>query len=114
MKDKRSAVKSEIVPEEQIRREVERTNARMRHFRGVAASVMTDALKLWEEIWETCQDPRTCEEIIEGKIEPAGKAPACGWPEFMEKLNLLRHYIDYAKRLCEGSIDNPPKDESEE
>jgi hypothetical protein len=32
----------------------------------------------------------------------------------MEKLNLLRHYIDYAKRLCEGSIDNPPKDESEE
>ena len=112
MKDKQSAAKSEITPEEQIRREVERTNARMRHFRGVAASVMNDALKLWEEIWETCQDPRTCEEIIEGKIEPAGKAPVCGWPEFMEKLNLLRHYIDYAKRLCEGLVDNP-KDESE-
>ena len=90
---------------EHIRSEKERANAKLRHYRGVAVGVMNDALNLWQEIWETCQDPRTCIEIIEGKSEPEGAIPTCGWPEFMEKLHLLRHYMDYTKRLCEGSIE---------
>ena len=87
-------------------RDIERFNARQRHFRGVAASVLTDAQKAWEDIFEACRDSRSCEEIIEGIDEAGGKLPACGWPEFREKLHLLGHYIDYTKRLCDGSLDD--------
>lgn len=96
--------RAEIGRDEDIKRDIDRANARLRHFRGVAASVLNDASTLWEETWEVCQDPRTCEEILEGIEEPAGQIPTCGWPEFRKKLDLLRHYIDYTKRLCEGSF----------
>jgi len=89
-----------------VRSEMERANARLRHFRGVAAGVLKDAQRVWEEVSEVCRDPRTCEEILEGAAEPIEKMPVCGWPELREKLHLLGHYIDYTRRLCEGSIDD--------
>lgn len=104
-----SKPRPESVHDERVRIEIERVNARLRHFRGVAASVLNDAQKVWEEICEACNDQRTCEQILEGVDEPAGRAPACGWPEFKEKLHLLGHYIDYTKRLLEGSIDEASK-----
>ncbi|AEB10257.1 hypothetical protein [Desulfobacca acetoxidans] len=85
--------------------EIARTNARLRHFRGIAVTVMHDALEILEEIWDSCQDPRSWKEILDGVPEPAARTPTGGWPEFYERLHLLRAYIDYAKRLCEGSID---------
>ena len=95
--------------DERLRTEIERANAKLRHFRGVAASVLNDAQKVFEEICEACNDPRTCEQILEDVDEMAGRSPVCGWPEFREKLNLLGHHIDYTKRLLEGSIDGVPK-----
>ena len=95
------------------RSEIDRVNARIRHFRGVAASVLIDAEKVWEEIFRTCQDPRTYEEILEGVEAPTERAPSCGWPEFMEKLHLLGHYVHYTKRLCDGSLDETASDERE-
>jgi hypothetical protein len=99
-----AVAKTENSPDDAIKREIERTNAKMRHFRGVAAGVLSDAFILWEEIWEVCKDPRTCEDILEGVEEPQARLPACGWPELRKKLDLLRHYIDYTKRLCDGSF----------
>lgn len=98
----------------EIKKEIERTNAKLRHYRGVAVSVLNDALKVWLQIWEDCQDPRTCEEIIEGMDEPQTCLPLCGWQEFRERLHLLGNYIDYTKRLCEGSIEKTSNKESEE
>ena len=95
------------------RSEIDRANARIRHFRGVAAGVLIDAEKVWEEISCACQDPRTCEEILEGVEGPAERAPSCGWPEFMEKLHLLGHYIHYTRRLCDGSLDETVTHERE-
>lgn len=89
--------------------EIERTNAKLRHFRGIAASVMNDALKVWQQIWECCQDSRTCYEILDGIDEPGDQIPSCGWPELRERLFLLKHYIEYAQKLCEGSIDKIDK-----
>lgn len=86
------------------RAELDRINARLRHFRGVAAQVMDEALGVWKEIWDACQDPRSWEEILDGVPEPAARTPAGGWAEFHEKLHLLGAYLDYAKRLCEGSL----------
>jgi len=92
---------SNIFNDDHPRRDIERFNARLRHFRGVAAGVLIDAEKVWEEICCACQDPRTCEEILEGV------------PEFMEKLHLLGHYIYYTRRLCDGSLDETASDEKE-
>ena len=102
-----------ITREVEIKREIERTNARLRHFRGVAASVMSEAFRIWQQICDACQDSRTCDEILEGMNEPSDPIPSCGWPEFRQKLHLLGHYIDYTRRLCEGSIEKTSKDESE-
>ncbi len=103
----KSEARYESIHDEHLKREVERFNAKLRHFRGVAASVLQDAQKVWEEMWEACGDPRSCEEILEDADNLFDRAPACGWPEFREKLHLLGHYIDYTRRLCEGAIDNP-------
>ena len=102
----KARARPESIHDEHMRRDVERFNARLRHFRGVAASVLNDAQKVWEEIHQACQDPRTCEEIIAGIEEPTDKMPECGWPEFREKLHLLGHYIHYTKKLCDGSVDD--------
>lgn len=99
--------------DEDARRELDRVNARMRHFQGVAASVMEEAQKLWLELWEELQDPRTPEEIIDGAPVSEGFPPVGGRPEFMEKLYLLGHYIDYTRRLCDGSISEESEREME-
>ena len=98
---------------QETRREGDRFNARMRHFQGVAASVMREAQELWEEIWVALQDPRTPEEIIDGVPLSEEALPSCGWPEFMEKLHLLGHYLDYTRRLCDGSVCDESEDEME-
>ena len=95
------------------KREIDRFNARMRHFHGVASSVIADAEKLLAELWEACQDPRTPEEIIDGVEIPAGSVPAGGWGEFKEKLYLLGHYLDYTQRLLDGSIEEDDHSERE-
>jgi hypothetical protein len=109
MPDKHSFVKRESVRDEHLRSDIERVNAKLRHFRGVAAGVLNDAQKVWEEIWEACRDPRSCEEILEAPAESTDKMPACGWAELQEKLHLLGHYIEYTRRLCDGSLDFPDK-----
>lgn len=97
----------ESIHDEHLKKDMERVSARLRHFRGVAASVLNDAQRVCQELCHACRDPRTCEEILEGLEEPADMMPACGWPEFREKLHLLGHYIQYTRRLCDGSIDDP-------
>lgn len=90
-----------------VRREIDRFNARMRHVHGVAASVLDEAEKVFAEIWQACQDPRTPEEIIDGVELQEDALPSCGWPEFLDKVHLLGHYLDYARRLMEGAIERP-------
>lgn len=86
--------------------EIRRANARLRHFRGVAAGVMAEAQKLWREIWDDLQDPRTPDEILEGKACPCERLAGGDGSLLLEKLHLLGIQIDYARRLCEGSIGN--------
>jgi len=95
------------------RREMARFNARMRHFHGVAASVIGEAEELLSEIWEACQDPRTPEEIIDGVELGEDSLPECGWPELKEKLYLLGHYLDYAHRLLQGSVSEAGPEDKE-
>lgn len=68
---------------------------------------MSEAQWLWQEIWNELQDPRSSEQILDGD------ACSCLFPTpcedrhaLMEKLHLLGIKIEYARRLCEGSIGN--------
>ena len=106
MKKPLETVQRGVVSSDHMDEAIRRANARMRHFRGVAASVMSEAQNLWQEIWDAVADPRTCEEILNGE-----DAPSPPWPEptrrlLTDKLHLLGIHIDYARRLCEGSIGN--------
>lgn len=85
-------------------REIERANARLRHFRGVAASVLSEALGLWKEIWVALEDPRSCMEILDGAEDPQPLRVRDDQADLLEKLHVLGVKIDYAKRLCEGDI----------
>ncbi|MGA1870876.1 MAG: hypothetical protein ACMUJM_20255 [bacterium] len=97
--------------EKLIKQEIERVNAQLRHFRGIACSVLNDASKVWQQIWDACQDPRSCIEILQGVSEPNNRIPTCGWYDFREKLHLLGNYIEYTQRLLKGSIDKTSEDE---
>lgn len=90
--------------ETEIRREMDRYNARLRHCSTVASGVLEQALRVWEELWAECQDPRSPEEIIDGKPLAHGDLPGHGWPNFLERLHLLGYYLDYVRRLLEGSF----------
>ena len=82
---------SPINQKDHIKLEIDRTNAKLRHFRGVAASVLNDALKVWKQICEDCKCNRTCDEIIVGDCESTDQIPIDGWPGFWEKLLILGH-----------------------
>jgi hypothetical protein len=83
----------------------------LKHFQNVVGNVTQDALSVWDEIWgELQQAAHTGVAIVPGTDEDsqilsaessAGEPfkPSCGWPEFMEKMWLLRHYLDFMARF---------------
>jgi hypothetical protein len=115
MKDRREAEVSHWsgLDGEEVAREIRRANAKLRHFRGIAASVMKDAFGLWEEIWEGLQDRRSCEEILDGSGAPCSHLLEGERIELLEKLHLLGIQIDYARRLCEGAVEDESHNKGE-
>lgn len=74
---------------------------KLRHFRNVTGSVLQDALDTWADIWNEFQGSVTHGVLVSPKVKE-GFQPRCGWPEFLEKIWLLRQNIDYIKKLCDG------------
>lgn len=73
---------------------------KLEHFKNVTNSVMQDALKVWAELWAEFEGSVTSGVMVQ--CDPQnGFKPSCGWPEFLEKMWLLRHYLDFARRFCE-------------
>ena len=77
------------------------TEKKLLHFRNVSVSVLQDALDTWGEIWDQLQGTITHGVMIVPEAEKNFE-PECGWPQFLEKMWLLRHYLDYARRFCDG------------
>jgi len=95
------------LPEEERLREVLNTKDRsaesaLKNFRYVVASVNGDAQKVWADMWNELRDGVTPGGVVL-PTESEGFAPACGWPEFLEKMWLLKHYLDYVHRFCDAS-----------
>ncbi len=74
--------------------------AELEHLLKVAGSVSQDANQVWTEMWSEFKRMATGS----GEIVPKAKegfVPACGWPEFLEKFWLLKHYLDSIQRICD-------------
>ena len=76
---------------------------KLRHFRNVTSSVLQDSLDTWADIWNEMEDSVTSGHLVSPDVKE-GFTPNCGWPEFLEKFWLLKHYLDYAKRYCDGKV----------
>ena len=70
------------------------------HLLKVAGSITQDANKTWADIWGELRRLTTGSGLV---VPEAGKGfvPECGWPEFLEKFWLLKHYLDSIQRICD-------------
>jgi hypothetical protein len=73
----------------------------LEHLLKVSGSVAQDANKVWAEIWSELKQITTGGGMIVPEAKQ-GFTPACGWPEFLEKFWLLKHYLDSIQRICDG------------
>lgn len=76
--------------------------ARLEHLLKVADAVTLDAAKVWTELWSEFRQCTTGNRMITPDAQK-GFVPACGWPEFLEKFFLLKHYLDSTRRVCQKS-----------
>lgn len=95
------------LPEEYSLRGVLNTEQRsaesaLKNFRYIVASVNGDAQKVWAELWSELREGVEPGAAVLPKMSE-GFTPACGWPEFLEKMSLLKHYLDYVGRFCDAS-----------
>jgi hypothetical protein len=67
------------------------------HFRNVTHSVALDAMNVWADIWAELEDAVACGVAVTVDSEK-GFEPSCGWPEFLEKMWVLRHHLDFIAR----------------
>ncbi len=71
----------------------------LQDFKNVTNNLVQDALTVWADLWAE----------LEGRVEPDGATygtnnklePSCGWTEFLEKMWVLKHYLDFVKRLSQ-------------
>lgn len=73
--------------------------AELADFKNVTNSLVQDALNVWADLWAE----------LEGRVEPDSTGhrnpnkiePSCGWTEYLEKMWVLKHYLDFVKRLSQ-------------
>lgn len=78
----------------------------LKDFRYIVGSVDESAMRLWTEIWQEFQAGVTPAGAITPELSE-GFQPSCGWPEFLEKFWLLRHYLEYILRFSREADPNP-------
>ncbi len=89
----------------------------LRHFQNVTNSVVQDALSVWADLWAELdsQDGRQKTEDGEQKAQDGtvlpdpssvlcprssgSWSPTCGWPQFLEKMWILRQNLDFLARF---------------
>lgn len=71
----------------------------LKNFRYVVGSVNESAQAVWAELWREFQQQVTPGGMVTPQLD-RGFAPACGWAEFLEKLWLLKHYLDCIHHLA--------------
>jgi hypothetical protein len=71
----------------------------LQDFKNLTNKLIQDALAVWADLWAE----------LDGRMEPDGDGrqtdgkfePSCGWTEYLEKMWVLKHYLDFTKRLSQ-------------
>lgn len=79
-----------------------RPEEKFEHHRKVAGVVLEGAQETWAELWRELQGAFVGVMVLPEADK--GFKPVCGWPEFLEKMWLLKHQIDYARRFSDGTM----------
>jgi hypothetical protein len=90
-----------LVPTAEDSRQQASPDEMLRHFRNVTRSMLEDSLRIWADLYAEFDGRVTYGSMITADAKKGFK-PACGWPEFLEKMRRLEHYLDHARRICEG------------
>ena len=77
----------------------ERRAKKFEHLLKVATNTNQDAGKAWAALWAEFKPLVGNNGMVMPEAQE-GFVPACGWPEFLEKLWLLKHYLDSTHRIC--------------
>jgi hypothetical protein len=68
------------------------------HVRNVTSSVVQDALNVWSDIWAELEGGIAHGAAVAPQ-DGEGFTPSCGWPEFMEKMWVLRQNLTFLSRF---------------
>ena len=90
--EKRSEISQDLSPEEDLRL-----------FQRVLDDLLRDAQLTWADIWNDLMGTITNGTVILSEASKGAK-PKCGWAEFLEKLWLLKHYLDYTRKFATRDI----------
>jgi hypothetical protein len=79
--------------------------AQLEHLLKVTDSIVQDANATWADLWS---EFRQCVDR-NGQVLPKAQSflPSCGWEQFLEKVWLLKHYLDSIHRVCDGRGGRP-------
>jgi len=72
---------------------------RLRDLRYLIAAIDAEAIEAWSSLWRELPE-------VDSEGDPAGSSPGGafeppgGWPKFVERFWLLKHYLDSIHRLC--------------
>ncbi|MFC1762370.1 hypothetical protein ACFL6U_09855 [Planctomycetota bacterium] len=65
-------------------------------FKHATNDVMQDAINVWDELWAELES----QKVAEGEVAAtAAFVPSCGWPEFLQKMWVLRNHLNFVKRI---------------
>jgi len=82
----------------QVIARVSSSQVELAHFRSVTSSVVQDALNIWSDIWGELENDVACGAAVAPE-DGKGFTPSCGWPEFLEKMWVLRQNLDFLARF---------------
>lgn len=76
------------------------SDEKLEHFQNTIEVILQDARDTWADVWNELQG-----RIVDGALilpqAKKGFIPECGWPEFLEKIWLLKHYLDCATQFAQ-------------
>jgi hypothetical protein len=71
----------------------------LQDFKNVTNNLVQDALTVWADLWAELDSqvgPDGTDQETKKNFEPS-----CGWNEYLEKMWVLKHYLDFVKRLSQ-------------
>jgi hypothetical protein len=72
----------------------------LQKFKNITNQIMQDALHVWAQLWGELESRVPSEDRKSSCVAEKGMSSS-EWTEFIEKMWLLRHYLDFTKRLSQ-------------